>query len=207
MQLAKEFSVCEKRAAIDILVWVDENLPKIKGHARKYLAYSPYELEEFIQSAYEAAILAERCEGYEYEQAFWFHFKKSCLNMTYSHGNKKIKCFHEEYREFGDDDNPPTYIKVQPKIDDTINFTLSDVVGASIIRDALEIMTNKEKEVWELLLKGLGLKRTATYLGKSKTAVIKLRDAGKKRAVKQLLFFPQEFSTGIFYSKPFHYAN
>lgn len=195
----------ERQQSIDIYLWVNENLPKIKKHAMKYRAFSPYELEEFVQSAYEAALLAEKNEGYEFERSFWFHFKKSCLNMTYSHGDKKIKCYHDEFREFGDDDNPPTYacMTIQPTFstdkDDTM--AISEDAKDAIFREALSLMTSKEREVWELLLRGLGIKQAATYLGKSKTAIIKLKEAGKKRAVKKLLFFPQEKLQGY----PFPY--
>lgn len=174
----------EKSEKIDIYAWVKESLPKIKRHAMKYLTYSPYELEEFVQAAYESAILAKRNVGYEFEQSFWFHFKKSCLNMTYSHGDKRIKCYHEEYREYGDDDTPPTYA-YQPTDSSDDTMAVSDDAKDTIFREALSLMTSKEKEVWELLLKGEGLKKIAICLGKSKTAVIKLKESGKKRAVNQ----------------------
>lgn len=175
----------EKSEKIDIYTWVKENLPKIKRHAMKYLVYSPYELEEFVQAAYEAVILAERNVVYEFEQSFWFHFKKACLNMTYSHGDKRIKCYHEEYREFGDDDTPPThaYVSIQPTDSSDDTMAVSDDAKDTFFREALSLMTLKEREVWELLLKGEGLKKIAIHLGKSKTAVIKLKNAGIKRAI------------------------
>lgn len=171
----------EQREKVDILSWVQDNLSKIRGHARKYLTYTPYEPEEFIQAAYEAALLAQNDESHEFKQSFWFHFKKACLNMTYSKGDKAIPCYHEEYIEFGSDDSPPTCISIQPAIDDTPTHQLSPNLEDSLISTALQEMTAKEREVWELLLLGMSLKKVAAILGKSKTAVIKLRESGKNR--------------------------
>jgi len=184
MQLAKVVESCEKT---EILAWVAENISKIRSHSRKYLAYSPYECEEFIQAAYEAALLAYNDENHEFEQSFWFHYKKACLDMTYTKGDKTLPCFHEEYIEFGDDERPPTYVSTSPaeifEEDDATKSSdcLSHRQEEAVIRKALRVMTAKEREVWELLLLGMSLKKVAAILGKSKTAVIKLREAGKQR--------------------------
>lgn len=179
MQLAREAGSWEKT---NILAWVHKNMPKIRSHARKYLAYSPYEYDDFGQAAYEAALLAQNDRSHEFEQSFWFHFKKACLNMTYSKGDKSIVCFHEEYVEFGSDDRPPTNQQhFHPAIDDTPTCLLSHRQEEALIISTLAAMTAKEREVWELLLQGMSLKRIASIMGKSKTAVIKLKESAKKR--------------------------
>ena len=40
------------------IAWVDENAKQIAGHSRKYLPYAPYDQEDFLQDAYEAALEA-----------------------------------------------------------------------------------------------------------------------------------------------------
>jgi len=162
MQLAKVVEGCEKTEA---LAWVAENISKIRGHSRKYLAYSPYECEEFMQAAYEAALLAHNDESHEFEQSFWFHYKKACMDMTYTKGDKTLPCFHEEYIEFGDDERSPTCVSTPPAEifeDDATKPSdcLSHRQEEAVIRKALQAMTRKEREVWELLLLGMSLKKS-----------------------------------------------
>lgn len=40
------------------IAWVDQNAKQIAGHSRKYLPYAPYDQEDFLQDAYEAALEA-----------------------------------------------------------------------------------------------------------------------------------------------------
>ena len=44
--------------AEDAITWVDQNTKQIAGHSRKYLPYAPYDQEDFLQDAYEAALEA-----------------------------------------------------------------------------------------------------------------------------------------------------
>ena len=46
--------------AEDAIEWVDQNAKKIAGHSRKYLPYAPYDQEDFLQDAYEAALEAAK---------------------------------------------------------------------------------------------------------------------------------------------------
>jgi len=173
---------------VDVFTWIEDNLPKIRGHARKYLAYSPYDLEEFIQAAYECVLKAESDTDHDFERSFWFYYKKACKEMTYSKGYK-IPCFHEEYREqWEDDDTPPTIVPTQPVLNYSDDF--SDVDEADkimAVSEALSSMTKREKDAWKLLLNGISIKKTAAMLGISKTAVIKLRDSGLKKAQQAVL--------------------
>ena len=45
--------------------WVERNMRKIKGRAAKFQRYSPYDLEDFTQQAYAAALAAVDMAGYE----------------------------------------------------------------------------------------------------------------------------------------------
>lgn len=169
----------------EVINWVNANLHKISTHSRKYLPYSPYELDEFIQTAYEAALVAASNIEYEFERSFWFHFKKACLNMTYNKGLKSVLCQHKEFREYGDDDNPPTFIAIgKTEQSQSYEYPASQVSG--VISYALSKMTAKEREVWKHLLQGRSVNMTARILNKSKTAVIKLKLAGERR-VESLL--------------------
>jgi len=38
--------------------WVNENAKTILGHIRKYLPFAPYDQEDYLQDAYEAALAA-----------------------------------------------------------------------------------------------------------------------------------------------------
>lgn len=161
------------------ITWLEENIYKIKGHARRYLASSPYELEEFIQTAYEVALSIEQHDEYVFEQTFWLNYKKSCRNMLYNKGDKRIQCVHEEYIEFGSQEKKATNISVLPNYIEEDNQEDKDV----LVKKVLAVMTDKEREVWELLLDGWNLKEISRRLNKSKTAVIKLKTAGLNRSI------------------------
>ena len=158
-----------------VVEWVGKNKSKINSCINKYISYSPYEYEEFMQAAYEAALRAFYDKEHEFEQSFWFHFRKYCLEMTYTKGCKALPCFHVEFGE-----NLPAIQSTPPVINDATSC-LSHRQEDVVVSMALSLMTKKEKEVWELLLLGFSLKKIAAVLGKSKTAVIKLREKGKRR--------------------------
>ena len=44
----------------DAITWVDQNAKQIIGHSRKYLPFAPYDQEDFLQDAYEAALEATK---------------------------------------------------------------------------------------------------------------------------------------------------
>jgi hypothetical protein len=70
----------------------------ITGYARRFLPYSSYSLDEFIQQAYESAYRAfdkclEKGESDKYEGYFWKQYLKDCYKMANIPSRKK---FYEE---------------------------------------------------------------------------------------------------------------
>ncbi len=184
--------------AEDVLKWIEGNLPQIKGHARKYLAYSPYELEEFVQQAYETALGVRkdnRLKAVPFERIFWSSFRVDCLGMTYTHGKLK-DVFHDEYQEFGDDESPATEMPAEFLIDGEEIFESidgqpeeSDIVddlspeGRKIaVRRALDLMTFKERRAWEFRLVGYTCRETARLMGISRQNVQNFLKRGLMRA-------------------------
>ena len=186
--------------AEDILKWVEDNMPQIKGHARKYLAYSPYELEEFVQQAYETALAARmdnRLKAIPFERIFWSSFRVDCLGMTYTHGRSDV--FHDEYQEFGDEESPATETPAEflidgEKIFDSIDgqpepFDIVDDLAPEerkmVVRRALDLMTFKEQRAWEFRLAGYTRRETARLMGVSRQNVQNFLKRGLMR-VKDL---------------------
>ncbi len=186
--------------AEDVLKWVEDNLPQIKGHARKYLAYSPYELEEFVQQAYETALGVRkdnRLKAVSFERIFWSSFRVDCLGMTYTHGRSDV--FHDEYQEFGDGESPATKTPAELLIDgegifDSIDGQPEEVdivddlapeKRKMVIRRALDLMTFKERRAWEFRLAGYTRRETARLMCVSRQNVQNFLKRGLMR-VKDL---------------------
>ena len=58
--------------------WVKKNESVIKGRTRHYLKFTPYEASDFLQEAYESALIAAlRCQGKDlpFDTTFWTVFK------------------------------------------------------------------------------------------------------------------------------------
>ena len=186
--------------AEDILKWVEDNLPQIKGHARKYLAYSPYELEEFVQQAYETALAVRkdnRLKTVSFERIFWSSFRVDCLGMTYTRGRSDV--FHDEYQEFGDEESPATEMPSEFLIDgeeifDSIDGQpepidivddLSPEKRKMVVRRALDLMTFKERRAWEFRIAGYTRRETARLMCVSRQNVQNFLKRGLMR-VKDL---------------------
>ena len=186
--------------AEDILKWVEDNLPQIKGHARKYLAYSPYELEEFVQQAYETALGVRkdnRLKTVSFERIFWSAFRVDCLGMTYTHGRSDV--FHDEYQEFGDEESPATETPAELLIDgekifDSIDGQpepidivddLSPEERKMVVRRALDLITFKERRAWEFRIAGYTRRETARLMDVSRQNVQNFLKRGLMR-VKDL---------------------
>ncbi len=186
--------------AEDVLKWVEDNLPQIKGHARKYLAYSPYELEEFVQQAYETALAVRkdnRLRAVPFGRIFWSSFRIDCLGMTYTRGRSDV--FHDEYQEFGDEESPATEMPAEflidgEKIFDSIDGQPEpiDIVNGlepekrkMVVRRALDLMTFKERRAWEFRLAGYTRRETAMLMGVSRQNVQNFLKRGLMR-VKDL---------------------
>lgn len=76
--------------------WVKENGAVIKGYIAKYRRFSPYEESDFMQEAFEAAMIAvmrSRQKRLNFEAAFWTVFRSQISVITPSpdmptHGSK-----------------------------------------------------------------------------------------------------------------------
>ena len=187
----------------ELLSWICENLPKIKGHAKKYLSYSPYELEEFIQQAYETAVKAcvdSLQKGVSFEKIFWSSFRIACLKMTYTHG-EKIEVYHEEFREFGDEDERATRLpaeflsgrkEVFHSMDDDCRDQIEIIDSMSpqeqkiAVSQVLALMDPRERRAWEFHFQGYSGRETAKLMGVTRQRVQNLMKRGLRRARKQL---------------------
>lgn len=119
---------------------VETEKQKITGFARRFLPYSSYSLDEFIQQAYESTYRAieksfEKGEPDRREGYFWMQYLKDCYKMANIPSRKKfyeeciktsvkdqslaeeilkeLSCspiIHEEYREYSEDDAPATAV-------------------------------------------------------------------------------------------------
>jgi RNA polymerase sigma factor (sigma-70 family) len=186
----------------ELLRWVNENLSKIRGHARKYLSFSPYELDEFVQQAHETALRASEDsvrKGISFERIFWSSFRIACLKLTYTHG-EKIEVYHEEYRELGDEETMATQVpadlltgerEIIQSIDGCVDE--SDLVdGISpeeqkvLVREVLALMLPKERQVWEFQFQGFSIRETAKLMGITRQGIQNLMKRGLRRVRKHL---------------------
>ncbi|WP_020678158.1 hypothetical protein [Geopsychrobacter electrodiphilus] len=74
------------------IAWVDQNAKQIAGHSRKYLPYAPYDQEDFLQDAYEAALEAATVSMERqvfFPACFWTLFKCKISAVT---PNPDSKC-------------------------------------------------------------------------------------------------------------------
>lgn len=188
-------------ATEDLYGWVGERMARIRGHARKYLAYSPYEMDEFVQQAYETALLArEDClrRGAPadiacFEKMFWSSFRIACLRMTYTHGKKAV-ISHEEYQESGDENAPATQTPAEVLIGGGEDISETSGAGPGRVdeltpaqkrafaRQVLALMTPREKLAWEHILAGRTRRQAARSMGITRQSVQDLLRWGIKRA-------------------------
>ena len=65
--------------------WVRRNEGLIKKNLGKYYMYSPYEEDDYMQDAFESAMVAVlKCQGKQisFESAFWQDFRKNLSLVT-----------------------------------------------------------------------------------------------------------------------------
>ena len=186
----------------ELLAWLAGAERQIRGHARKYLSHSPYDLEEFIQQAYEVALTAREAalrKGAPFEKVFWSSFRIACIHMTYTHG-KRLGISHEEYREYGDEAGAAfqapaellTDVQEMSEAADTgpgtdpadglRDWSLSPPQKMAATRQILVLMTPKERRAWEYHLAGRSRRQTARTMGVSRQCIQNLLRRGLKRA-------------------------
>ena len=97
----------------EAVAWVDQNARMIQSHTRKYLSYAPYDQEDFLQDAYEAAIVAARVSAdrqIPFPPCFWITFKGEIAGVTPypdsghhagSFSPPTTMCFSSEFFDWG----------------------------------------------------------------------------------------------------------
>lgn len=69
----------------DAIAWVNANKGLVINEAKKFENFTPYERSDFLQDAYEAAILATavaKQKNLAFEACFWVLFRRQIANMT-----------------------------------------------------------------------------------------------------------------------------
>ena len=202
--LGRQVPAAEASAAItpaldddSLLEWLAGAERQIRGHARKYLSHSPYEMEEFVQQAHETALTARDValrKGAPFEKVFWSSFRIACIHMTYTCG-RRDKISHEEYQESGDEDALATRTPAELLTggEDILDVDgrpgtsgpfdgLSTAQRKTFARQILDLMTPRERLAWEYALKGKTRRQTARIMGATRQCVQNLLRRGINRA-------------------------
>jgi len=165
--------------------WVEGNMKKVRGRAAKFQRYSPYDMEDFIQQAYEAALTAvdvSRNQSLPFEACFWVIFTADSRTMASNPVTRNhYENFREEYTKQGHAPSVPKEI-YQPSPEERLSW--EDLEAVQMLIDiAVSVMTSRQREVWRLLL---GDKRHTTaeiaeIMGVKRQVVEELRDSGLRR--------------------------
>ncbi|ORJ57479.1 hypothetical protein [Geothermobacter hydrogeniphilus] len=106
--------------AEEAIAWVEKNARQIKVHTRRYLPFVPYDQEDFLQDAREAALLAVRVaerKNLPFAACFWMTLKNRISEVTPYPESKchagsvsppSNKCWPSEY--FGCDEKTPALV-------------------------------------------------------------------------------------------------
>ncbi len=169
--------------------WVERNMRKIRGRAAKFQRYSPYDLEDFTQQAYAAALAAVNVsmdQDLPFEACFWVLFTADSRTMASNPVTRnRYQEFRENYTERG----------YAPTVTQELHQTCTDAfeVGREdleliegLIDIALQVMTSKQRKVWRYLLSETYYTTTdiAEILSVKRQVVEELRDTGLKRVRK-----------------------
>ena len=85
--------------------WVDQNTKQIIGHAKKYLPFAPYDRDDFLQDAYEAALEASGVSNerqISFPACFWIVFKGKISDVTPNPDSKRNGGSHSPPSNFCD---------------------------------------------------------------------------------------------------------
>lgn len=173
----------QRRFAIQ---WVDGNLKKVKGRAAKFQHYSPYDMEDFIQQAYIAALTAvdvSRGQELPFEACFWVLFTADSRIMASNPVTRnRYEEFAEDYTEQG---YAPTFAQdLFPYSAEGISAGKEEPEEIDTLIDiAIAAMTSRQREVWRFLLseKHHTTAEIAGILGVKRQVVEELRDSGLRR--------------------------
>lgn len=167
------------------IMWVRKNIGKVKGRAAKFQRYSPYDMEDFIQQAYIAALAADRVSqerGVPFEACFWVLFSADIRVMA---SNPVTRNYFQEFREeYGEDGLSPTVLREIHHHSDMEDVEMeSPRKTKMLIRKALHAMTPRQRQVWRHLLskRHYSVTKIAGKMRVRRQVIEELRDTGLKR--------------------------
>ncbi len=143
--------------------WVTNNEATIKGYVHKYRNFSPYEESDFMQEAYESAMIAivrSQEKGIPFESAFWVIFRNQINEIIPHTGYTKGSNSVPSHLCTG---NEKVLTRIQAR-----HQRQPDIEG--LYNYVCQVLTEKERTVLSLSL-GLGdegrlsLKEIAQHLG------------------------------------------
>lgn len=169
--------------------WVAKNARKIKGRAAKFLRYSPYDMEDFLQQAYVTALAAvdiSLTRDVPFEACFWVLFSAESRMMASNPVTRN--CFEEFREEYTEEGLSPTLIQESYQVPwdgDGIGEEEQELTG-ELREKALSTMTDRQREVWGYLLseRHYSTLEIAKVMKVTRQVVEELRDAGLKRVKK-----------------------
>ena len=169
--------------------WVEKNVKKIKGRAVKFLRYSPYDMEDFIQQAYVAALsaadVAQR-RGIAFEACFWILFSAESRKMASDPVTRN--CFEEFRDDYMEEALSPTFpheFRELPWDGDGIGEEDQELTD-ELTEMALSMMTARQGVVWRYLLskRHYSSLEIAKLMNVTRQVVEELRDTGLRRVKK-----------------------
>lgn len=107
----------------EAVAWVDQNAKIIRGHIRKYDPFAPYDQEDFLQDAYEAALVAAKVSAerqISFPSCFWVTFKGKISEVTpnpdskrhggsFSPPSNQCSSFEFEFFDWGNSPSRPLF--------------------------------------------------------------------------------------------------
>jgi len=173
----------------------------IEKIARKFMNFSPYEVADYVCEApavaFEALRLSrEKGEPQKAEGYFWVLLKNAFGRMSTNPAQQDVvpgddagplACMFEEYTEEWNEESgksPTTVAGSSTPLQRVMRReTLESLVLRKSLHSALELMTEKEREVWHMIFDGKSSQEIAEKLGTSRQNVEKLRDRGIEKIV------------------------
>ncbi len=164
--------------------WVDRNVKKIKGRAAKFLRYSPYDMEDFLQQAYATALVAvdiSQAREVPFEACFWILFSAESRMMASNPATRN--CFEEFREDYTEEGLSPTLIHELYQAQRDESWGEDRELTAELAEKALSVMTERQREVWSYLLSGkhYSTLEIAKAMKVTRQVIEELRDAGLRR--------------------------
>jgi len=167
----------DKDCAVD---WVDRNKHRIRGRAMKFARMSPYDTEDFLQDAYEAALLAEQVaarKGLDFERCFWVTYRR----VTCGKLNEIMLQEDYEVTDLPSEGDPCFELLVIEELESQGQGSRPE----DLVKTILGSMSPKAKEAWEYSLLGYSPKEVGELLGIRRQSVEKRKEQGVKRVRHQ----------------------